>query len=216
MNDRPDVVLVDINLNGKRQGIKLASRIMNEFNIPVIFTTCFDDCETIDEAIGTDPVAYVIKPLNTSKLKAALRLALKKSKNMPEESDAAIILDRVLKKTGSSVVLKKDDREFLQMLTGVVLNKITDHRFDVDHLASSVGASRTGLYRKAKMLDGMSAGKLIRLIRLEQAAILFQESDCSVAKCAYSTGFENLSYFTKCFREYFGILPSEYRSKREL
>lgn len=212
---KPDVVLVDINLNGKRQGIELAKRIDGEFHIPVIFTTCFDDSQTIEEAIQTDPVSYLVKPLYASNLKAAVMLALKKKgESSLAENAVTHVIDRILKKSALNTNLEKDNIEFLNMLTGVVLKNITNPNLNIEFFATNLGLSRTGLYRKINEFTRMSPGKLIRIIRLEQAALFFEKGEYnSVSQCAYNTGFENLSYFTKCFREYFELLPSEYMNR---
>ena len=211
---KPDVVLVDINLNGKKLGIELAKQIISEFHIPVIFTTCFNDYQTIKKAIETDPVSYIVKPLDTSNLKAAVMLALKKKGEKSSDKNAVtLVLHRIIKKRIFNTNFSKDDKEFMQMLTGVVLKNVTNPELDIIFLAGNLAISRTGLYRTINKITKMSPGKLIRTIRLEQAALFFEEGECSVSQCAYNTGFENLSYFTKCFREYFEILPSEYRNR---
>ncbi|MCE7993941.1 MAG: response regulator transcription factor [Roseivirga sp.] len=76
LSAKPDVVLMDISLPGKHNGITLAKALKAEVNLPVIFTTTFKDDETIKEAAATSPVSYLIKPVSTDNLKAAVTLAL--------------------------------------------------------------------------------------------------------------------------------------------
>lgn len=83
----PDVVLMDISLPGKYNGITLTKALKAQRDLPVIFTTTFKDEETIKEAAATGPVSYLIKPISTDNLKAAVTLALagKPSEHITDE-----------------------------------------------------------------------------------------------------------------------------------
>jgi two-component system, LytTR family, response regulator LytT len=72
---RPDVVIQDINLNGKISGIKLAKKIMQLYNVPVIFATSYLDKKIMNEAIDEKPLAYLTKPIQIGDLQAALLMA---------------------------------------------------------------------------------------------------------------------------------------------
>lgn len=74
-----DVILLDIALPGKNNGISLARQINKEINLPIIFTSSFQDKETISEAAETNPVTYLTKPINKGDLLVAIELALKKN-----------------------------------------------------------------------------------------------------------------------------------------
>ena len=91
-----------------------------------------------------------------------------------------------------------------------ILNHIGDEQLSVESLAEEIGFSRVHLYRKVNGLIGMSVNELIRKLRLQRAAQLLQQEWGSVSQVAYEVGFSNLSYFSKVFKEEFGMLPSEY------
>ncbi len=74
-----DVILLDIALPGKNNGISLAKLINKELNLPIIFTSSFQDKETISEAAETNPITYLTKPINKGDLLVAIELALKKN-----------------------------------------------------------------------------------------------------------------------------------------
>ena len=80
-------------------------------------------------------------------------------------------------------------------------------------LAEDIGMSRVQLYRKISALTGMSVNELIRKLRLQKAAMLLGQNWGPVSQVAYEVGFSNLSYFSKVFKEEFGVLPSEYVGK---
>jgi AraC-like DNA-binding protein len=76
-----------------------------------------------------------------------------------------------------------------------------------------MGVSRMQLHRKLKALTDQSATEFIRTVRLKRAAEMLQKGHDNVSQVAYQVGFSSLSYFTKCFKELYGHLPSEMASK---
>lgn len=99
----PDVVLMDISLPGKHNGISLAKALKKRRDLPVIFTTTFSDEETIKEAAATGPVSYLIKPVSTDNLKAAITLALSAGTATPEPDGLELEGDVVFIKSGNSL-----------------------------------------------------------------------------------------------------------------
>jgi AraC-like DNA-binding protein len=95
----------------------------------------------------------------------------------------------------------------------IIENNISNFEFNSDQLASELAVSRTGLYRKIKALTGQSASIYIRNIRLKKAASLLKEKKLPVTEVAYLTGFSQLSYFTKCFKELYTKSPSDFMNK---
>lgn len=81
LKSSPDVVLMDISLPGKNNGITIAKKLSEQKGPPVIFTTSFRDSETMAEAAEVSPVSYLVKPVQTDNLKAAVTLALSKRPN---------------------------------------------------------------------------------------------------------------------------------------
>ena len=101
----------------------------------------------------------------------------------------------------------KDD-QFITKLRVTIEDNLTDIRFNVNHLSSLLGLSSTQVYRKVKALTGYSPVDFIKVIRLEKAAELLRSSNYSVKEACYKTGFNNASYFIKCFRKHFKVTPN--------
>lgn len=97
---RPDVVLIDIHLNGKQTGISLAEKIQIDCKIPVIFVTTDTSVETISNATDVTPAAYITKPVNENDLQAALILAGKKKLKKPLKE----VIDEVFIKNGRKLI----------------------------------------------------------------------------------------------------------------
>jgi AmiR/NasT family two-component response regulator len=93
---RPDVVLMDIHLKGKMDGIEASDRIARRYDIPVIYTTAHSDRETLSRAIRTQPYGYIIKPFNEHDLYSNIEMAMHKHRvksrleGSPEMVDSAI------------------------------------------------------------------------------------------------------------------------------
>lgn len=110
---------------------------------------------------------------------------------------------------------KRYDSEFTKALIKTIEDNISDMSYNVLRLADDMHTSRANLFRKCKALTGKNPTNLIKEIRLKAAAtMLASDSGASVADIAAKTGFASASYFTKCFKEMFGVLPTDYRAKK--
>lgn len=101
------------------------------------------------------------------------------------------------------------DARFLEKLRSRVQEQMGDSDFSVETLAEQMGVSRVQLYRKVKTLTGRTPVDIIRLSRLNRSKVLLETTDKNVSEVAYEVGFTAPSYFTKCFKDEFGISPSD-------
>jgi AraC-like DNA-binding protein len=85
----------------------------------------------------------------------------------------------------------------------------------VEHLAGEAGMSRSQLHRKLTALTGQTPTEFIRYMRLHRAMDLLRKGAGTISEIAYSVGFSGVSYFSKCFQEQFGTLPSAVKSTAE-
>ena len=99
---------------------------------------------------------------------------------------------------------------FAERFKALVAKRLSDANLSVDELAQEMGLGRTQLYRKVKSLTGFSPNELLKIARLKRAAHLLRQSDKNVSEVAYEVGFGSPSYLTKCFKDYFGVSPSDY------
>lgn len=104
------------------------------------------------------------------------------------------------------------NQKFLKRAVEIIEEHMENSSFDVQDFADEMFMSRSQLYRKLKTITGHSTTKFIRLIRLKRAAQLLSKNSASVSEIAYKVGFDNVSYFSKCFNETFGKPPSQYPS----
>jgi class 3 adenylate cyclase/TolB-like protein len=101
------------------------------------------------------------------------------------------------------------ENEFLNRLTGIVDEHISDEQFGVSELAYQVGMSRSNLLRKVKKLTNKSASQFIREVRLKRAMEMLRQGSWNVSEVSFNVGFGSTSYFIKCFRDHFGYPPGE-------
>lgn len=104
--NRPEIVLMDIMLAGKLDGIETSVIVKKEFQLPVIFTTSLSDEETVDRAKITEPFGYIVKPVNDRDLQIAIEMALYKHKL---ESERNLLLKKL-----------QEQQEKINTLTGLI------------------------------------------------------------------------------------------------
>jgi transcriptional regulator GlxA family with amidase domain len=107
--------------------------------------------------------------------------------------------------------VSKIDREFLQDLQTVIKKNIAEPDFNVEAMCKRLYMSNATLYRKIQALCGQTPTEFIRSFRLKRAMELLKSGFGSVTEVAFEVGFSSRAYFTKCFKEKFHQLPSEYQ-----
>jgi AraC-like DNA-binding protein len=111
------------------------------------------------------------------------------------------------------VKLTTQNSLFMDSLKEAVRNNMSNPNLKMDDLGEQLGISRVQLYRKVKVLTGLSPIELLRQMRLERGKVLLNSTTKTVAEIAFEVGFGTPSYFTTCFKKQYGKLPMEYRSE---
>lgn len=104
----------------------------------------------------------------------------------------------------------KGGNQFYEKLIGLIHDNISNSEFGITNICEELNISRTQLYRKVKAVTDIPISTLIRNLRMEKAYELFKNNDYTVSEVMYQVGINSNSYFTKTFKEYFNILPSEF------
>jgi DNA-binding response OmpR family regulator len=173
-------------------------------HIPIILLTARDDLDTKISGFEMGADQYVVKPFKINELTARIKSLLNQSERLRKKFSRELTLQP------SDIPLNNKDVIFLDKLVQVIEKNIDNEAFTVEHLQSIIGMSRMQLHRKLKALTNQSASDFIRSIRLKRAAQILKQPGIQVAEAAYLSGFNHMSYFAKCFKEQFGVLPSEY------
>ena len=107
------------------------------------------------------------------------------------------------------------DEKFLERAIEIIEKHISDSKFNAEILSKKVGMSRMQLYRKLRGLTDQTVHEFIRSIRLKRAVQLLEEKRMTITEVAYEVGFNDLTYFARCFRKQYNKSPSEYISTKK-
>ena len=107
---------------------------------------------------------------------------------------------------------KSAETIFVDKFRQIIQTNLSDPELNVDRISNEMALSKAQLYRKIKALTGTSPTDILREARLKRADRYLQTTDKNIAEIAYEVGFSSPSYFTKCYREYFGHTPNKRQS----
>lgn len=211
-----DVMLPDID------GYEIVRRIRKDegtINTPVIMLTALDDDTHQLRAYRAGADDYVTKPCNFKLLIARIsrliewadRMKTQPTANEGNEHNAEGETTAAMPHLQEKIVLDKQDKVFRERVQAIIARHISDPAFSIDMLASEMYMGRTKFYGKVKELLGVSPNKLLMNERMRIAAELIKEGRLTIGEVAYKTGFDNQSYFNKCFKKYYGVPPGQYK-----
>ena len=201
----PDIILSDV-MMPKKDGYELCNSLKTSpktSHIPIIMLTAKAGQENKIEGLTQGVDAYLTKPFDEDELLLLMKNLVESRKNLWEYFKA---LDMLLV---DEIAVTSIDDKFLQDVFTAIKQNLDNEQFGVEDIARNVGFSRSQLHRKLKALSGKSANQLITEVRLNEAHRMLKQKTGTVSEVAYSVGYSNLSYFTKCFKEKFGCLPSK-------
>jgi len=204
----PNLVISDV-MMPKMDGLEFCQRLKTDertSHIPVILLTAKAAMEDKIEGLETGADDFLTKPFDPEELKVRIKNLIIQRNKLREQFFRE--LDFAGQMTSKDILSL--DREFLQKAKKTVEDNLSDYDFSIEVFAQNMNLSRVQLHRKLKALIDQSAGEFLRMIRLNHAAGLIRSKSGNITQIAYEVGFNNLSYFSKCFREQFGVLPSEY------
>ncbi|OBQ57124.1 response regulator [Tamlana sp. s12] len=205
----PDVVLTDV-VMPEMDGMEFCKHLKKDLStshIPVLMLTAKAKVEDRIQGIETGADAYLVKPFNIRLLK--LRLAQLITSRQLIFNKYFSVISEVPQDVNSTPL----DKEFIENVLNHINKNISDPNLNVESLASQLNLSRSQFYRKIKALTNQTASEFLRNIRLQKAKQILEMGETNISKVCYATGFSSHSYFTKCFKNHFGFLPTEVKTK---
>ncbi len=204
----PDIVISDI-MMPKMSGIELCSKIKNSFetcHIPIILLTAKTAIEHKFEGLRTGADDYVTKPFD-------VKLLIIRCNNLI--NNRKMLHQKFINNAGffsPQIATNVPDQDLLDKATDIVLAQLQDDKFDVDMFAQEMNLGRTTFFNKLKAITGLTPNQFIMNIRLKKAAeLLTGHQEMNISDVAYSVGFTSPYYFSRCFKELFGVTPGEYK-----
>ncbi|MCM1311464.1 MAG: response regulator [Bacteroides sp.] len=211
-NEHIDLVVTDV-MMPVLNGIELLRHLRStpKFNdCPVIMLTAKRNEQDRAEAYEAGADAYITKPFHLSVLQARIQnLLLRKEKAVKE------MRNKIFDGLGELDITDADE-EFMRKCVNCVNKHLSDANFDQQVFADETGNSKSGLYKKLKVLTGMNTSAFIRNVRMKAACeIALANPTIRISDLAYSVGYNDPKYFSSCFKKDFGMIPSEYIKMRQ-
>lgn len=203
-----DLIVSDVMMPGMN-GFELTKRLKNSFetsHIPIILLTALSTDENVLEGTESGADAYITKPFSPQLLMARILQLLNQREILRQK------FGKVSQEIRSAMLRNEQDSLFVKRLDSIVYSRLGEQDLSVDKVAGLLHLGRTIFYKKVRGTTGYTPNEYIRVIRLRKAAELLKEGEKNVSEVAYAVGFDNPYYFSKCFKEQFGMPPSQYRS----
>lgn len=207
LKEVPDLVICDV-MMPVMDGLELTERLKTNTatsHIPVIMLTAKNLEEHRAEGYEHGADSYITKPFHSKVLLARIENLLRQRQLLKHLYQGA----KEAEKEISEAHLEDRDKQFLKQLQAIIQKNLSDSEFGVEDMGQQIGLSRVQLYRKVKAMTGSSVVDLLRKARLAKARRLLETRSMSVSEVAYEVGFSAPSYFTKCFKEEYGMLPGD-------
>ena len=206
-----DVIVSDI-MMPEMNGLELTKEVKSNIDyshIPVILLTAKTTLESKIEGFECGADAYVEKPFSSKQLRMQIENLLKLRQAFHKLMAGLSGTTQITNPT-SEFTLSQKDCEFIARIQEVINEQLSDEDFSIDSLAETVHMSRSNFYRKIKALSGMAPNDYLKTIRLNHAAELIKAGE-RISEVCERVGFTSSSYFAKCFKAQFGVLPREYK-----
>lgn len=203
----PDLVICDV-MMPVMDGLEFTEQLKTNTatsHIPVIMLTAKNLEEHRAEGYAHGADSYITKPFHSKVLLARVDNLLKQrnllksvyqgSKEAEQEVEASKLDNR--------------DKQFIKQLNNIIQQNLSNCEFGVEDIGKEIGLSRVQLYRKVKAMTDSSVVDLLRKARLAKAKRLLESRSMSISEVAYEVGFSAPSYFTKCFKDEYNMLPGD-------
>ena len=204
----PDLIITDV-MMPVMDGIEMTRKIKNNEitrHIPVILLSARSASESQREALEEGATDYITKPFSMDILQLKIRSIL---------ADREIIQAKYrmnLLSPSVEIAYASADEKFMKKLHELIEKNIGEPNFEVESIVDQIGMSRAQLYRKLNSLTGQSVKEFVRNVRLRTAAELLAKGDLRVVEVMTMVGINNRAYFIKCFKEIYGVNPSNYKA----
>lgn len=201
-----DLIVCDVLMPGMN-GFEVTRQLKNNFetsHLPIILLTAMSTPENQLEGSKSGADAYVTKPFSPKLLLARIQQLIEQREKLRKKfSIDPTMQDPVLSTS-------EMDRKFSEQVQIVMEKQLANADFTLDDFASQLNLGRTVFFRKMKGVTGYTPNEYMRIVRMKKAVELLQEGHYNVSEIAYKIGLKDPHYFSRCFKEHFGVSPSAY------
>lgn len=210
-----DVIVSDV-MMPEMDGLELCGKVKGNIeysHIPVILLTAKTALESKVEGFECGADVYIEKPFSVKQLRMQIENLLRLRQSFHKLMVGLSSNNTTVPTTDLAMTQK--DYEFATKIQEVIAGQLADENFSIDTLAEQLHMSRSNFYRKVKALSGMSPNDYLKTLRMNRAAELIM-SGTRIAEVSQQVGFTSSSYFAKCFKSQYGVLPKEYTGQPPL
>ena len=210
----PNIIVSDI-MMPVMDGIELCKRVkedMRTSHIPVILLTAKDSLQDKEEGYASGADSYLTKPFSAKLLHSRINNLLENRKKI---ASLLALADTQPKQESAVNSLNKLDNEFLQKITQIIEENLEMEKMDIAFIADKMCMSHSTLYRKIKGLTDMSANEFIRKVKMRKGVELLMSGQYTISEIAYMIGFSSVAYFRQCFKDEYGMSPSDYVKQKQ-
>lgn len=212
----PDIVVSDI-MMPVMDGITLCRQLKEDVrtsHIPIVLLTAKDSLQDKEEGYEVGADSYLTKPFSASLLRSRINNLLESRKKLVAQFQSQPApgkpSDLSEKRTAITEALSKIDNEFIEKITQLIEENLSSEKIDITYLSDKMCMSGSTLYRKMKALTGLSTNEYIRKVKMQNAEQLLLEGKYNISEIAYKVGMNSTGYFRQCFKDEFGVSPSDY------
>ena len=208
---QPDIIISDIKMP-KMSGLELCEKLKNNIqtsHIPVALLSALSSDEDKTKGFNCGADAFISKPFKTETLLARIE-SLLKNKNL--------IQNKFNTDNGANsrtLMRNKSDQAFIEKALDIIETNKSNSEFSITDFAKAMSMSRTLFFEKVKTITGLTPNDFIQNTRLNKAAeMLTNDPNNNVSQVAYLLGFNSPQYFSRCFKNHFGVSPSKYGKQK--
>lgn len=204
----PDLIISDV-MTPRMNGFELCQELKNNEvtnHIPIILLTALSGTEQIKVGLLSLADDYIVKPFNPEILKIRVNNLISIRRKIRQAFNKNSVYANI------NTDLPSADDKFISKVFDYIRKNIDNPDLRIDSFSKDVGMSRVQFYRKIKSITGKTPSTLIMEIRMNAASELIKKTDLNINEISYQVGFNDSSYFGKCFKMFFGVTPSEYKA----
>ncbi len=211
LSKHPDLILSDV-MMPEMNGNELCSKLKSNFetcHIPVVLLTAQTSLEQNIDGLKRGADDYITKPFNVNILVTRCSNLLMSRKVLQEK------FSKQIDNSAFTIATNELDQVFIEKIISIIEEHISEEKLDVDFLCSEMAIGRRVFFYKMKSITGQTPNDFIQNIRLKKAAWILQNvPDKTISELSEELGYNSVSYFGKCFKIKFSVLPSEYRNNK--
>ncbi|WP_291528295.1 hybrid sensor histidine kinase/response regulator transcription factor [Bacteroides sp. UBA939] len=216
----PDIIISDV-MMPEKDGISMARELREDIttsHIPIVMLTAKSTIESKIEGMELGVDDYITKPFSATYLKARIFNLLEQRKKLQALYCASLLPSSTEQQSEeaervAAPTLSPNDRKFMDKVMETIEGQLDNGDLMVEDIAGEVNMSRSVFFKKLKTLTGLSPVEFLREIRMKRAAQLIETEEHNMAQIAYMVGLNDSHYFSKCFKQQYGITPTEYKER---